>query len=381
MNVASTADVVDRVHDAAARGTPLRIAAGGTWMDAGAPCDAGERLELRALSGIVDYEPGDLTLTARAATPLDALRRATAAHGQWLPLEPFGDARGTIGATMATASYGPLASAYGTPRNQVLGCELVTGAGDVVRAGGRVVKNVAGFDITRLMVGAWGTLGAITEVTVRLRARPEADVTIAIAVGDAGGVERAPRWLRTSEFTPLAAELVSPALAARLSLPTANASVLLLRLGGNEASVRAARHAVGALGDATEPGDAVWERLAGIEAVLGRSATLRLSGAPAGMAELWTTTLDVIEAVGGLAHATVARGVVRCVLPAPDDASVARLRGMLTQLPRATRVVERFPAAPWPARRADDITRRLSAGIRGVFDGNSIFNPGIMGTA
>ena len=91
------------------------------------------------------------------------------AHDQWLALDPAGD--GTIGATVATCSYGPGATLFGTPRDAVLGMTVVLGTGEIVRPGGRVVKNVAGFDLTRLMVGAWGWLGVITEITLRVRPR------------------------------------------------------------------------------------------------------------------------------------------------------------------------------------------------------------------
>ena len=161
----SAAAVAARVRDARATRTPLRIVGARQWLDAGRPCRAANELSLVALRGVTEYERGDFTITARAATPLAEIDAVTAREGQWLALQPFGSADGTIGATIATASWGPLASAYGTPRDQLLGCEVVTGVGEIVRAGGRVVKNVAGFDLSRLMTGAWGTLGAITEVT------------------------------------------------------------------------------------------------------------------------------------------------------------------------------------------------------------------------
>ena len=377
--LASAADVAAAVCDARRRGATLRIVGGATWQDAGAECAATERLELQALAGIVEYEPGDLTLTARAGTPLRDIERVTAEHGQWLPLEPFGHEAGTLGATVATASYGPLASAYGTGRNQVLGCEVVTGAGDIVRAGGRVVKNVAGFDVTRLMVGAWGTLGAITEVSVRLRARPEVDLTLAIALGDVAAVERAQRWLRHTEFTPLAAELLSSALAVQLGIASAGASVLLLRLGGNEALIRAARHAATALGGVVELDAGLWRRFARAEAAAAPAATIRLSGAPAAIAPLWRDVLHAVEPTGGVAHATLTRGVVRCLAPMTGDAAVERLRSLLAALPPGTRIAERLPRELWPASRMDRATNSLSAGIQRVFDPDGLFNPGIMG--
>jgi glycolate oxidase FAD binding subunit len=382
VNPETTAEVVARVREARAAGAPLRITAMGSWGDAGAPVAATDFLSLSGLNGIVQYEPGDLTLTARAGTPLIDIERATAEHGQWLTLDPFGYPYGTLGATVATGSYGPLASAFGTPRNEVLGCEVVTGTGDVVRAGGRVVKNVAGFDVTRLMVGAWGTLGAITEVTVRLRARPEVDETVAIALGGVDGVERARRWLRTSEFTPLAAELLSPAFAERLGFGTLNADLLLLRLGGNEALVRAARRAAATLGDLTVPqDDRIWMTLTSAGLTHSHRTSLRLSAAPAGIAELWAAARRAIEPAGGLAHATLTRGVVRCLLPTHDDASVAQLRGILGALPTSTRIAERLPAALWSAESGDPVLASLRTGVRRAFDPDLLLNPGIMGTA
>jgi glycolate oxidase FAD binding subunit len=377
MTISSAAEVAERVRAARAAGATLRIAAGNTWMDAGAPCAADEQLSVAGLSGIVEYEPGDLTLTARAGTPLADLERATAGHGQWLPLEPFG-AGGTIGATVATASYGPLAAAFGTPRDQVLGCEVVTGAGDVIRAGGRVVKNVAGFDVTRLMVGAWGTLGVLTEMTVRLRARPEAEATVAVRLGAHDAVAHAARWLRTTEVAPLAAELLSPALAARLGLDAMNASVLLLRLGGNAAYLRAALHGATALGDVATQEASVWRALAQVG---GDDISVRLSVAPGGIASLWQAARDDVERSGGTAHANVKRGVVRVLLPAGQgDASVRRLAGILHGLPRCTRIVERAPASAWGPLVLDPVTDRLSHGVRRAFDPDGVLNPGILGT-
>ena len=119
----------DRIQDARARGTALRVAGRGTWLDAGRPVRASEMLSTRELSGIVEYVPGDLTITARAGTTLDEIRDATAAHGQWLALDPHGAPDGTIGATLATASSGPLSTFFGGPRDLALGVEFVSGTG------------------------------------------------------------------------------------------------------------------------------------------------------------------------------------------------------------------------------------------------------------
>lgn len=158
-----------QIRDAAARGAPLRLVGRGTWLEAGHPVAASETLSLADDAGVVEYAPGDLVITVRAGTTLSEIADALRSHDQWLALDPIGGDRGTIGATIATSSYGPAAALYGTPRDQVLGLTVVTGRGDVLHAGGRVVKNVAGFDLARLMTGAWGTLGVITQATLRVR--------------------------------------------------------------------------------------------------------------------------------------------------------------------------------------------------------------------
>ena len=377
MNASTTADVVARILHARGERTSLRIVGAGRWLDSGGPCTARTGLDLSALSGIIEYEPGDLTITARAATSLADLAHATAAEGQWLPLDPAGPLEGTLGATMATASAGPLAAAYGTVRDQALGCEIVTGRGDIVRAGGRVVKNVAGYDLTRLMTGAWGSLGAITEVTMRLRARPESDETVALALDDPARLGTALRWLRTSPFTPFAAEVLSPSLA--IALVGSSRATLLLRCGGRSREVSATFDEAASVAPCVGTSTAVWQRLAGIEPP--GSAVLRLSCAPARFDSLWNGAVTVIEQHGGFVHGTPRRGVVRCILPmmSAGDADIRRLRDALEALPRATRIAERLPAVMWERAPTDRVRDALTLGIRDVFDPDRVLNPGITG--
>jgi glycolate oxidase FAD binding subunit len=165
------AEISTAVHEAIADRSSLRIIGRGTWLEAGSPVSASAQLVLADDHGIVAYVPDDLTITARAGTTLRELDETLGAHDQWIALDPEGAPDITIGATVATCSYGPAAAFFGTPRDQVLGMTVVLGTGEVIRIGGRVVKNVAGFDLTRLMIGAWGTLGVITEVTLRVRSR------------------------------------------------------------------------------------------------------------------------------------------------------------------------------------------------------------------
>ena len=368
--------VMDEVQRARADKAPLRIVGGGTWLDAGRPVRSDRALELRSLvpPTVVHYEPGDLTLTVSSTMTLAEIDRLVRAEGQWLALDPAGSTSGTIGATVATASAGPLASAFGTPREQVLGVEVVTGRGEVIRAGGRVVKNVAGFDLTRLMTGAWGTLGAITEVSVRLRALPTVDRTVAVSASAADAV----RWLNASEFTPYAAELLSPTLARGLGV--GDGATLLLRIGGNGSLVRAALESLSSLGEVRSVDGDAWSRLAAREQPT--SAVFRLGTRPSRLAAVWERVTTMLERVGGEAHGTARRGVVRCSIPldGTEDEEFARLRGIIGALRvDASLVAERLPASLWaslvPAAAADTLSR----GIRAAFDPDHIMNPGIFG--
>ncbi|HSJ64975.1 MAG TPA: FAD-binding protein [Gemmatimonadaceae bacterium] len=387
---AAVGTVRDRILEARELREPVRITGAGRWQDAGRPVRAARTIDLRNHAGIVEYVPGDLTLTAGAGTSLAEIARITGAERQWLPLDPFGSAEGTLGATVATASCGPLAHAFGSPRDQVLGLETVTGTGDVVRTGGRVVKNVAGFDLTRLFTGSWGTLAVLTEVTVRLRALPAAEAHLAVTVPDASvaGVAALARAARALRAEPYALELVNRALALRLGLPPAAA--LLVRLGGNDASVAAQRDAVGALGHVVELQSGVWSALRAAEP--SGAAVVRLPARPSDVAQCW----GVIAAAApdALVHATLGRGTVRAILPAADEGG--RATALLAFAHAAPRWVgERLPAALWTeiddvlaARPVSDDAARshrarvaLVRRIKDTYDPMHLLNPGILGEA
>jgi FAD/FMN-containing dehydrogenase len=375
-------DLAERVRDAAARRQPLRILGARTWLGAGRPvADGAEPLDAGALSGIVEYVPGDLTLTARAGTPLADIARVTAAERQWLALDPVGDPAGTLGATVATASAGPLAHAFGAPRDNVLGLEAVTGAGDVVRGGGRVVKNVAGFDLVRLFTGAWGTLGALTEVTVRLRALPAADETVAVELPhDANLVRQLLAGLVRAQLAPWAMEAVSASLGGRLGL--GDRPMLLVRLAGSPALVRAQHELLSTRGATELVTDDVWARLRASDPP--HSAVLRWSQRPVLFAETWAHAHAVAARTGGWIHASPGRGIVRLVVPLPNTLAddEARELGTALAVPFAgTRIAERLPASLWPTLAPSSVMDRLSLGIRRAFDPNLVLNPGILGEA
>ena len=372
----TTQDVAAIIKDAAARRAPLHIVGRGHWLDAGAPARPATPLALDALSGIVEYTPGDLTLTARAGTTLSDITAVTAEHGQWLALDPFGTDDGTIGATIATASAGPLAHAFGTPRDVALGLEVVTGDGSIVRTGGRVVKNVAGFDLTRLMIGAWGTLGILTEVSVRLRGLPEHDVTLALPLpGAPAALAEFLTRLRAAPITPLAIEMVSAPLASRLGL--GQRAFVIARLAGNADAVTAQREALGAFGDVSEVPDNVWTAVR--TADLAEATVVRLSSTVGRFPELWLAADRLATAGEGHVHASVLRSSARVVLPHNDGAPMDAALALLRSTSRDTRIFERLPAGLWPALAPSRVTDHLSQGVRAAFDPDRLLNPGIHG--
>jgi glycolate oxidase FAD binding subunit len=257
----TAAELATMVGDAHDRHAALRISGRGTWPGRGAAITReATTVDVSALSGIIEYVPGDLTLTARAGTTIAEVDAATSAHGQWCPLLPWGADEGSLGATFATATQGPCSASLGGPRDIAIGLEFVDGTGAMVRAGGRVVKNVAGFDLTRLLVGSWGTLGVVTEVSVRLRARPPADETwsVALDLGDAATRSRIDAF-RRGPLAPLAFEELGDAVARALGLGVPGR--VLVRLGGNAAFVAASRQAMQSLGHADAADAGIWTRL------------------------------------------------------------------------------------------------------------------------
>jgi glycolate oxidase FAD binding subunit len=387
-----TVVVSDRVREAAAAGTRLRIAGRGTWLDAGRPVPADDVLLLDGLAGIIEYVPGDLTLTALAGTPLDEIERAARSERQWLPFDPFGAETGTLGATVATASYGPLAHGFGLPRDNVLGVEFVSGSGDVVRGGGRVVKNVAGFDLVRLAVGAWGTIGALTEVTVRLRALPEADLTVALALPDDSDAARAlvagVVAAQRTALAPVALEILSATLAAAIA-PEAGAAghaLLVARLAGNTPLVAAQRAALAALGDAVELRTSVWRALRASDPP--GAAVVRLSHLSSLAFDTWLHAAAAARWLPGAhVHASVGRGVARVVVPSPEAPRLAAAFGpgrfALGGQPGSQRF-ERLPAELWPALAPSPLgtatgAGRLSRRVKRAFDPSGVLNPGILG--
>ena len=185
-----TRTLVEQIQEARARNRRLRIVGGGSKEFMGRSTE-GEAIELGAHRGIVNYQPVELVLTARGGTSLEEIDATLAEQGQMLAFEPprFG-AGATLGGTLACNQSGPARPWAGSVRDAVLGIRLINGRGEVLRFGGEVMKNVAGYDVSRMQAGAMGTLGIISEISLKVMPRPAASLTLVRAMDAADAVEQ-----------------------------------------------------------------------------------------------------------------------------------------------------------------------------------------------
>jgi glycolate oxidase FAD binding subunit len=224
----------DQIRAAAAAAVPLCIRGGGS-KDFYGQQRAGTVLDTRALRGVVSYEPSELVVTVLAGTPLADLEQLLAAQAQYLPFEPphFGSAA-TVGGMVAAGLSGPARATSGAVRDFVLGVQMLGGQGQLLRFGGQVMKNVAGYDVSRLMVGSLGTLGLITEVSLKVLPLPLAEATLRLELGQAQALRQLHAW--AGKPLPLNASCWQCC---------AGRGVLTVRLRGAQAAVRAASQVLG----------------------------------------------------------------------------------------------------------------------------------------
>ncbi len=228
--------LAERVRQAAASKTALRIRGGNTKAFMAGASDA-EPLDMRGYAGIVDYAPSELVVTARAGTPLVALEKVLAERGQCLPFDPprFGDAAGalagSVGGMVAAGLAGPGRAAVGGVRDYVLGVLLLNGQGELMHFGGQVMKNVAGYDVSRLIAGSWGALGALCEVSLKVLPVPVGSLTLRFDMGQAEALEQLHQW--AGQALPLNASVWwRDTLAVRLRGANAAVAAALRRMGG-----------------------------------------------------------------------------------------------------------------------------------------------------
>ena len=400
-------DVEDAVQSALSRGAALELVGHGSKRAIGRPAQSDLTLDLSGLSGVILYEPEELVLSAQAGTPLDEIEALLAERGQHLAFEPIDygpllggvPSNGTIGGVLAANLCGPRRITAGAARDHFLGFEAVPGRGESFKAGGRVVKNVTGYDLCKLMAGSWGTLAALTTVTIKTLPRPQTQATVLVrGLDDATAIRAMAAAMATSCDVSGTAHLPA-AVAGRIGLGEGR-SLTLLRLEGVAPSVAHRKAALmtamksfvkafGAVEMCDEPvSRKVWRSVRDVApfAAMPEMATRpvwRIVTAPSRGAELAGMIVATTEAEKLETEVLYdwAGGLVWVMLAPSDEAGAALVRravgacggqAMLIRAPAATRAaVDVFsPQEPGLA----SLTRRVKHG----FDPNGVLNPGRM---
>jgi len=331
-----------KIREAAQRRAPLRLRGSGS-KDFYGNALRGEVLETRDYAGIVSYEPTELVVTARCGTPLAELEEVLSKNSQILPFEPPHFGRGaTLGGCIAAGLAGPRRAAAGAVRDFVLGAKLVDGRGQLLHFGGEVMKNVAGYDVSRLLAGSLGTLGLIAEASLKVLPRPPCERTLSLEADESEALARMNRW--AGQPLPVSATAW-------------HEGQLFVRLSGSEPGVHAAAHRIG--GEQIDPG--FWNDLkehthaffAGSEPLwrisLSSTAPLDLAGK------------KLIEWGGALRWVKTAAGAEAVRLAAPQ-----------ATLFRAS---DKSAGAFAPL---DPVSARLHKALKAAFDPAGVFNPGRM---
>ena len=355
------------LREAASSRTRLALRGGGT-RPYGNPVRADAVLDLSGLTGITLYDPGALTLVVRAGTPLAEIEAALAAEGQMLPFEPMDHrpllgttGEPTIGGVVATNASGPRRIKAGACRDSLIGVRFVTGEGEIVKNGGRVMKNVTGYDLVKLMAGSFGTLGVLTEVSFKLLPRPQAVATVILHGLDTG-----------AGVAALAAAMRSPYDVSAAAHDPAEGGRTLLRIEGLDQSVAYRAEALardlrahGAAEVVTEGSDAIWRNIRDAAPVQGDGDIWRVSVRP-------SDGPAVVAAAGAEAALLDWQGGLVWLRTAPGTALRQRLDGIAGH---ATLIRGEGQRAFHPEPMA---VARLAQGLRAKFDPHDILNSGRM---
>ncbi len=377
----SERDVIEAVRAARETKRTIEIVGAGTKQAYGRLVECDDVLELSALRGIVKYEPDELVMTALAGTPVTDIEAALAEKNQRLGFQPadwgplFGAPANsaTVGGVLAADASGSAAVRFGRARDHLLGFRAVNGFGEAYKAGGRVVKNVTGFDLPKLMCGAMGTLGPMTEVTLRLFPKPTFSIGLVVRdLPPADGLT----LLRRIWGTPLEATgLAYLSNQAAMSLPLESPACALIRLEGEKTSLNEKRAAVRALVpqyNFEEIGDSDWVlHMLSAGAFFNSSANVRrLHVAPAEAA-------DLIEAIRPQIWWADWAGAVLWI-GTEDGTDIRKIvrkfggRGVVMRAPAETK--KQIPVFE----EQDAVRTNLTRSVKAAFDPLRLFNPGRM---
>jgi glycolate oxidase FAD binding subunit len=402
-------ELAETLRDASLRARPVVPWGAGTLQRLGAapPPDA-SLLCTTALDRIVEYHPPDLTITVEAGVALEALDAVLAEHGQWLPWLPPAPGRATVGGLLAAGASGPLRLGYGAPRDWVLGMQVALADGRLVKSGGKVVKNVAGYDTHKLHIGALGTLGVITAVTFKVFPRPEQTGALLAGCADRAKAVALAERLRERPLSPAGLALLAGGAVGRFAVQTSGA-LLAARFDGAPAAVerqlRVASDLAAGLGATVtrlndDQGQAVWRDLSTFVALQSETLTpvpsptagreecaelLIRAGARPAVLEVVIEALEQHAPGGAEIVGYAGVGLAHARWPLPEDVDAAEVVRTVGAL-RATLVVEGGYAvlddAPDRLRSALDLwgappsTLPLMQALKAQWDPQGILNPG-----
>jgi glycolate oxidase FAD binding subunit len=358
-----------------------------TWLECGNPVRAVDVvISLCRMSKVTDYNPADLTISTEAGIAMKDLSQIIKNENQWLPLDAPG--RGTLGGVVACGSSGPLRLGYGTPRDYVIGLRLAHIDGAQSKSGGRVVKNVAGYDLNKLYVGSFGTLAVITDVILKLRPLPAASATTII---EAAGPPSGPQLLydfaskiMSSRLRPASLFVVNQRMSARLGL-TAKGHAMLVRFVESEAAVRDQVNRLKKLGDASDftisiedkADDPLWSLIADLDASSEVALKASVTVSRARMA------LEICERrfPGCIGAADLGMGLIRLGIGHEDPDLIAGIKQARAQIESlgGTLVIERAPSS---IRREADAwgdagpAVKIMRALKQSFDPNCLLSPG-----
>lgn len=366
---AHAADLCALVKAVRAAGHGLYPVGGRTTLALGLPpTKPGVACDTTALAGVVDYPARDMTITVQAGITVAALQAVLAKEGQWLPLDVPEPERATLGGAVAVNASGPRRFGYGTLRDYVIGIAFVTDDGVEVKAGGRVVKNVAGYDLMKLQIGALGTLGVVTQLTLKVKPKPEASAAVAFGC-DSASLARVLDGLAASKTRPVAVELLNRAARVSGGGPTNSDAEWTVYVGFEEKAA-AVKWQVAALLDELKGGPVrdVAElsdttALAGITALQHRPESRfigKLSTLPSKLAD---TVLKRPPAQPLHAHALSGVAWLHADEALPDGVAVRRCP---VERKKALTLWGAPPAASW----------ELMQHIKHTLDPDNVFNPG-----
>jgi glycolate oxidase FAD binding subunit len=389
-------DVEEAMRWAVSEEKRLELVGQGSKRGIGRPSQTDLTLDLSGLSGVTLYEPAELILSARAGTPIAEIEALLDKNSQQLEFEPadygalFGHAagQGTIGGVLAANLAGPRRIKSGAARDHFLGVTAVTGRGETIKSGGRVVKNVTGYDLCKLIAGSWGTLGAMTEVTLKVLPRPETEATVLIAgLSDAQACAAMAAAMGSSCDVSGAAHLPDHVAACFDGLPKAEASTVL-RLEGFAPSVKHRQQALAAqmkgFGPVTildaESSHALWCSIRDVKAFAIASARhrplWRISVPPASghrLVDLITPAAQMFYDWGG--------GLVWLGMPYADAPDAGSVRAAVAELGGHATLIRAEPTV----RAAVDVFQPEEAGVAALnrrvkesFDPKGVLNPGRM---